>query len=190
MFIQTEETPNPSTLKFLPGQPVTGAKEAPLVEFREAGQTARSPLATRLFEIEGVVGVLLGPDFVAISKKEGLEWRNLKPLILGALMEHFTSGAPILTEAGAEPTVDAEKNTSEDSEIVFRIKELLETRVRPVVSQDGGDIEFDSFINGIVFLRMRGACSGCPSATATLKMGIERLLTHFIPEVQEVRQAR
>ncbi len=180
MFIQTEATPNPATLKFLPGRDVlaSGARD-----FRNrATAESASPLAARLFAIEGVTGVFLGHDFIAITKSSG-EWDHLKPALLGAIMEHFLSGAPIVTDSAGSDTHDAGNNT----EIVSMIKELLDTKVRPVVAQDGGDIVFHSFEDGIVYLHMRGACSGCPSSTATLRHGVENLLRHFIPEVQEVR---
>jgi Fe-S cluster biogenesis protein NfuA len=185
MFIQTEATPNPATLKFLPGQPVLGEVDA--IEFRDPAESEGSPLAARLFEIDGVTGVFLGSDFISVTKSEG-EWQHLKPAILGAIMEHYLSGAAV---ADAQP--DAEGGESdeffapEDEETVKTIKELLETRVRPAVAQDGGDITFQGYRDGVVYLHMRGACSGCPSSTATLRHGIENLLRHIIPEVQEVR---
>ena len=182
MFIQTEATPNPATLKFLPGQPV--AKGAPR-EFRSADEAGRSPLARRLFGIGGVSGVFLGGDFVTVTKSAG-EWQHLKPAILGVIMEHYLSGEPVILDD--EPAIrGAEEFDSGDEDIVATIKELLDTRVRPAVAQDGGDITFQGYREGIVYLHMRGACSGCPSSTATLRHGIENLLRHFIPEVQEVR---
>ena len=185
MFIQTEATPNPATLKFLPGRPVLAQGT---LEFLEPEATKDSPLAARLFEIDGVTGVFLGSDFISVSKGEG-EWQHLKPAILGAIMEHYQSGAPVAAEGepGSESAEEGEFFASEDEETVKTIKELLETRVRPAVAQDGGDITFQGYRDGIVFLHMRGACSGCPSSTATLRHGIENLLRHFIPEVQEVR---
>lgn len=182
MFIQTETTPNPATLKFLPGEPVL---DSGTQDYRSA-DTAReeSPLAARLFEIEGVEGVFLGSDFVSITKSGG-DWQILKPTILGAIMEHYSSGDPAVNEGVGGAT--EEKYDEADAHIVATIKDLLETRVRPAVAQDGGDITFHSFEQGIVYLEMRGACSGCPSSTATLKNGIENLLRHFVPEVQEVR---
>jgi Fe-S cluster biogenesis protein NfuA len=179
MFIQTETTPNPATLKFLPGREVM---EAGTVDFADAASAARSPLATRLFQIPGVARVFLGNDFVTVTKGDG-EWQHVKPAILGAIMEHFTSGEPVLTEGDAQVGGAAEG----DSEIVVQIKELLDVRVRPAVAQDGGDIVFHGFEDGVVYLHMQGACSGCPSSTATLKSGIENMLRHYIPEVVEVR---
>ncbi|MEO3386543.1 NifU family protein [Mesorhizobium sp. CAU 1741] len=191
MFIQTEATPNPSTLKFLPGKVVL---EEGTADFREA-QAAReaSSLAGRLFDVPGVVGVFFGYDFVTVTKEEGPEWQHLKPALLGAIMEHFMSGQPVMasqqsigdSEAAA---VGEEFYDKEDEEIVLTIKELLDTRVRPAVAQDGGDITFRGFENGTVFLHMKGACAGCPSSTATLKHGIQNLLRHFVPEVQQVEQ--
>lgn len=180
MFIQTEQTPNPATLKFLPGRDVMGAGTA---DFADAEAAKRSPLAERLFQIEGVTGVFLGSDFVTVAKAEEKEWYLLKPAILGVIMEHFVAGRPTLLE-GLEGDED---DGGEDSEVVQQIKELLDTRVRPAVAQDGGDIIFRSFEEGIVYLHMQGACAGCPSSTATLKMGIENMLRHYIPEVVEVR---
>jgi Fe-S cluster biogenesis protein NfuA len=186
MFIQTEQTPNPATLKFLPGRDVLGHGAA---DFADAAHAGRSPLAQRLFEIEGVTRVFLGADFVTISKSDDRDWYVLKPSILGALMEHFTAGRPVL--AAGESTLESGADSGEaDSEIVQQIKELLDTRVRPAVAQDGGDIVFESFEDGVVYLNMRGSCAGCPSSTATLKAGIENMLRHYIPEVVEVRQAR
>ena len=185
MFIQTEATPNPATLKFLPGRPVLAQGT---LEFLEPEATKDSPLAARLFEIDGVTGVFLGSDFISVSKGDG-EWQHLKPAILGAIMEHYQSGAPVAAEGepGSESAEEGEFFEPADAETVNTIKELLETRVRPAVAQDGGDITFQGYRDGIVFLHMRGACSGCPSSTATLRHGIENLLRHFIPEVQEVR---
>jgi Fe-S cluster biogenesis protein NfuA len=184
MFIQTEATPNPATLKFLPGRPVLGQGT---LEYRAGEEMQDSPLAQRLFEIEGVTGVFLGSDFISVTKGDG-EWQHLKPAILGAIMEHYLSGDPVAR--GDQDTSGEEEGeffAPEDEEIVSTIKELLETRVRPAVAQDGGDITFQGFRDGVVYLHMRGACSGCPSSTATLRHGIENLLRHFIPEVQEVR---
>ena len=181
MFIQTEETPNPATLKFLPGREVAGSTTA---DFPEPESAGRSPLAERLFAIDGITGVFLGADFVTVTKAEDKEWYLLKPAVLGIIMEHFTAGRPVLLSDVAEP---AENVSEEDSEVVAQIKELLDTRVRPAVAQDGGDIVFQGFEDGVVFLHMQGACSGCPSSTATLKMGIENMLRHYIPEVLEVR---
>ncbi len=178
MFIQTETTPNPASLKFLPGRVVMSAGTA---DFPAPDTAERSPIAQRLFAVEGVTGVFLGADFISVSKDDGTEWHQLKPLVLAAIMEHFTSGAPVIS--GEAAAVDG----SEDSAIVQQIKELLESRVRPAVAQDGGDIIFHDFEDGIVYLQMQGSCSGCPSSTATLKAGIENMLRHYVPEVIEVR---
>ncbi len=183
MFIQTESTPNPATLKFLPGQQVLGAGTA---DFPSADTAGTSPLASRIFGVSGVTGVFLGTDFVTVTKNDQTEWDHVKPAILGAIMEHFQSGAPAVEgEGGAGGHAD--HDGGEDAEIVGQIKELLDTRVRPAVAQDGGDITFHGFDRGIVYLHMQGACAGCPSSTVTLKMGIENLLRHYIPEVIEVR---
>jgi|SRR5215212_1617085 len=182
MFIQTEATPNPATLKFLPGRPVVpeGTFEA-----RSAAEAEPSPLAQRLFAIPGVVGVFLGSDFVTVMKGDG-EWPHLKPAILGAIMQHFMSGAPVLQDqAGGEAGSD-EFFDEDDAGTVATIKELLDTRVRPAVAGDGGDITFRGFRDGVVYLNMKGSCSGCPSSTATLKHGIQNLLRHFLPDVREV----
>jgi Fe-S cluster biogenesis protein NfuA len=182
MFIQTEATPNPATLKFLPGQPVLPGSTR---DYRAVEEAEESPLAQRLFSISGVKGVFLGQDFVTVTKGEG-EWQQLKPAILGLIMEHYLSGAPVL--ANQAPEIAEEEDFDDtDKEIVSTIKELLETRVRPAVAQDGGDITFHGYRDGVVFLNMKGSCSGCPSSTATLRHGIENLLRHFIPEVSEVR---
>jgi len=182
MFIQTEDTPNPATLKFIPG---TAVMKTGTIDFPSAEDAARSPLAERLFRVEGVTRVFLGSDFVTVSKRADREWHVMKPAILGAIMEHFTVGAPILNEEAAPAAASAD----DDNEVVKQIKDLLDTRVRPAVASDGGDIEFDRFEDGVVFLHMRGSCSGCPSSTATLKMGIENMLKHYVPEVVEVRAA-
>jgi Fe-S cluster biogenesis protein NfuA len=179
MFIQTESTPNPATLKFLPGRAVMTAGTA---NFTDAAAAARSPLAERLFAVPGVTGVYLGSDFVTVSKDEDADWYQLKPAVLGVIMEHFTSGRPIVTGEAA-----ADAGDEDDDEVVAQIKELLETRVRPAVAQDGGDIIFSHFADGVVYLHMQGSCSGCPSSTATLKAGIENMLRHYVPEVMEVR---
>ena len=182
MFIQTESTPNPATLKFLPGQTVMHAGTA---DFPSEDSAAASPLALRIFGANGVAGVFLGPDFVTVTKAEDADWAHIKPGILGAIMEHFQSGEPVIEgEAGA---VAHAEHSGPDAEIVAQIKELLDTRVRPAVAQDGGDITFHGFDRGVVYLHMQGACAGCPSSTMTLKMGIENLLRHYIPEVIEVR---
>jgi Fe-S cluster biogenesis protein NfuA len=182
MFIQTEATPNPATLKFLPGRPVL---ETGTLDLRDPADAAKSPLAERLFEIKGVNGVFFGSDFITVSKADG-EWPQLKPAILGAIMEHFMSGAPLLRE-GEGAAADDEFFEAADEEIVTTIKDLIETRVRPAVANDGGDITFKGFKDGIVYLHMKGACSGCPSSTATLRHGIQNLLRHYVPEVVEVQ---
>ncbi|WP_340116450.1 NifU family protein [Pelagibius sp. 7325] len=183
MFIQTEQTPNPATLKFLPGRDVLAEGTA---NFPDAASAARSPLAERLFAVEGVVGVFFGTDFVSVTKEDAREWYLLKPAILGVIMEHFTAGRPVLLD-DAVGGDEGHSDDGEDSEVISQIKELLDTRVRPAVAQDGGDIVFRGFDKGVVYLHMQGACSGCPSSTATLKMGIENMLRHYIPEVVEVR---
>lgn len=183
MFIQTESTPNPATLKFLPGQTVLDMGTA---DFPTADAAQSSPLATRLFAVDAVTGVFFGTDFVTVTKDDAVEWDHLKPSLLGAIMEHFQSGQPVMAEDHTHTSGHAE-HTGEDSEIVGQIKELLDSRVRPAVAQDGGDITFHGFDRGIVYLHMQGACAGCPSSTLTLKMGIENLLRHYIPEVTEVR---
>ena len=182
MFIQTEATPNPATLKFLPGKVVL---EEGTMDFRSEGDAAVSPLAEKLFTIDGVDGVFFGFDFVSVTKGEA-DWQHIKPAILGAIMEHFMSGAAIMRQTEAAGPTEEDFDPS-DADTVATIKELLETRVRPAVAQDGGDITFHGFREGIVYLQMRGACAGCPSSTATLKHGIENLLRHFLPDVQEVR---
>ncbi|MDA9100425.1 NifU family protein [Planktomarina sp.] len=183
MFIQTESTPNPATLKFLPGQSVMDIGTADFPSYESA---AASPLAERLFGVEGTEGVFFGADFVTITKTEAVEWDHIKPALLGAIMEHFQSGAPVLSDGQTVTTAKGDYDAADES-IVVQIKELLDTRVRPAVAQDGGDITFHGFDRGIVYLHMQGACAGCPSSTLTLKMGIENLLRHYIPEVVEVR---
>ena len=183
MFIQTEATPNPATLKFIPGKPVLPGSTR---EYKKAADAMESPLAEKLFGISGVSGVFLGHDFITISKGAG-EWQHLKPAILGTIMDHYVSGAPVLADA-EKPEADSEEFFAEEhAETVKTIKDLLDTRVRPAVAQDGGDITFKGFKEGIVYLNMKGSCAGCPSSTATLKHGIENLLRHFVPEVTEVR---
>ena len=184
MFIQTEETPNPATLKFLPGKPVMPQGTA---DFAASEGAERSPLAQHLFRVDGVSRVFLGSDFITVTKDQGRDWSLLKPVLLGIIMEHFTTGKPIILAGGPVGAPEAAEGSGEDDEIVAQIKELLETRVRPAVAQDGGDIVFHAFEDGIVYLHMQGACSGCPSSTATLKMGIENMLRHYVPEVVEVR---
>jgi Fe-S cluster biogenesis protein NfuA len=183
MFIQTEATPNPATLKFLPGRAVL---ENATLDLRDPAAAAQSPLAERLFGIAGVSGVFFGSDFIAVTKAGG-EWQQLKPMILGAIMEHFMSGEPLLAPAAGAPSDGGEFFAAEDAETVATIKDLIETRVRPAVANDGGDITFRGFKDGVVYLNMKGACSGCPSSTATLRHGIQNLLRHFVPAVTEVR---
>ncbi|GLK80397.1 NifU family protein [Methylopila turkensis] len=183
MFIQTEATPNPATLKFLPGRDVLPGGA---LEIRHAAEASRSPLAEKLFAIDGVAGVFYGSDFITVTKADG-EWQHLKPAILGAIMEHYLAGAPLLADGAAETPGEGEFFDESDSETVDTIKELIETRVRPAVAMDGGDITFRGFREGVVYLDMKGSCAGCPSSTATLKQGIENLLRHFVPEVEEVR---
>ncbi len=181
MFIQTEDTPNPATLKFIPGVDVLTGKSA---EFNSSDEAKSSPLASRLLRIDGVESVFLSGDFVSITKADKMEWFALKPSVLAGIMEHFASGMPVM-----DVVQESEGDNSDDGddEVVQRIKHLLDTRVRPAVAMDGGDITFHSFDEGVVTLQMRGACQGCPSSTATLKMGIENMLRHYIPEVVEVR---
>ena len=181
MFIQTEATPNPSTIKFLPGRAVM---EKGTAEFASAQDAAMSPLARRLFAVQGVELVFLGADFVSVSKADDTDWSMLKPMILGALMEHLSVGGPVVLPEFYD---GANAAGAEDDEISGQIRELIDTRVRPMVAMDGGDIEFERFDDGIVWLKMRGACAGCPSSTMTLKSGIENMLKHFVPEVVEVR---
>jgi Fe-S cluster biogenesis protein NfuA len=187
MFIQTESTPNPATLKFIPGRLVL---DGGVMEFTNREQAGRSPLAERLFDVPGVTGVFYGSDFITVTKKDG-DWQHLKPAILGAIMEHYMSGTPLLadgTVAGDDLADEHGEFFDEaDAETVEQIKDLIETRVRPAVANDGGDITFRGFKDGIVYLNMKGACSGCPSSTATLQHGIQNLLRHFVPDVVEVR---
>lgn len=184
MFIQTEATPNPSTLKFIPGKSVLSEGTA---DFRTQTDATGSPLAARLFEISGVNGVFLGSDFISVTKGD-IEWQHLKPMVLGAIMEHYISGETATNGEGSNDVSEGSFDPA-DADTVATIKELLETRVRPAVAQDGGDITFAGFRDGIVYLQMRGACSGCPSSTATLRHGIENLLKHFCPDVQGVQAA-
>jgi Fe-S cluster biogenesis protein NfuA len=182
MFIETEGTPNPATLKFLPGRDVMGAGTA---DFASAEAAARSPLAGGLFALPGVARVFLGGDFVTVTKSDLASWQALKPQVLGAIMEHFVAGRPVIEGQSA----DADEDVSpDDAEIVAQIKELLDTRVRPAVAGDGGDIVFRGFRDGVVRLHMQGSCSGCPSSAATLKHGIENMLRHYVPEVIAVEQ--
>jgi Fe-S cluster biogenesis protein NfuA len=182
MFIQTESTPNPATLKFLPGQAVL---ENGTADFSTKEASESSPLAQKIFEVDGISGVFFGNDFITVTKVEALEWDHIKPEILAAIMDHYQSGNPIMADDSGSITHAAHDGPDED--IVRQIKELLDTRVRPAVAQDGGDITFHGFDSGVVYLHMTGACAGCPSSTMTLKMGIENLLRHYIPEVTEVR---
>jgi Fe-S cluster biogenesis protein NfuA len=178
MFIQTETTPNPATLKFLPGRMVLASGSA---NFAEAAAAERSPLAQKLFAIDGVTGVFLGHDFITVTKTGEADWYGLKPQILGAIMEFLSSGQAAVTDEAAAA------EDGDDSDVVIQIKELLETRVRPAVAQDGGDIVYHGYADGIVSVHLQGSCAGCPSSTATLKMGIENMLKHYIPEIREVR---
>ncbi len=182
MFIQTEDTPNPAALKFLPGKAVL---ETGVADFTSHEAAQRSPLARLLFEIDGVAGVFLGSDFVTVTKSGDKSWQVLKPMVLGAVMDHFTSGAPVMetSEAAAD---DEFSDEGDEGEIIAQIKELIDTRVRPAVAQDGGDIIYKGFKSGTVYLSLRGSCAGCPSSTATLKMGIENMLKHYVPEVLQV----
>jgi Fe-S cluster biogenesis protein NfuA len=181
MFIQTESTPNPATLKFLPGRDVMGTRGT--ADFTSAEAAVRSPLATRLFELDGVARVFLGADFITITKADDTDWVALRPTILAGIMAHFVAELPVLEGEDAD---EAEDVDPADAEIVATIKELLDTRVRPAVASDGGDIVFRGFRDGIVRLRMQGACSGCPSSRATLKHGVENMLRHYVPEVTAV----
>jgi Fe-S cluster biogenesis protein NfuA len=187
MFIQTEATPNPATLKFIPGRVVL---DGGTMEFVNRDAAARSPLAERLFDVSGVASVFFGSDFITVTKNDG-DWQHLKPAILGAIMEHYMSGAPLLADGTAASDEAADEQDEffreEDAETVEMIKDLIETRVRPAVANDGGDITFRGFRDGIVYLNMKGSCAGCPSSTATLQHGIQNLLRHFVPDVVEVR---
>lgn len=185
MFIQTESTPNPATLKFIPGVEVLAKGTA---NFTQADQTARSPLAAVLFGIEGVTGVFLADEFITVTKHDDSDWYDLKASVLATIMDHFTARRPVMLEEDGSYTIndDVEDVDDADKEIALQIKELLETRVRPAVAQDGGDIIFRGFRDGVVMLAMQGSCSGCPSSTATLKMGIENMLKHYLPEVRQV----
>jgi Fe-S cluster biogenesis protein NfuA len=181
MFIQTETTPNPATIKFLPGCPVMAHGTAVFVSPDTASP---SPLAQRLFAINDVKRVFFGSDFISVTKSDNAEWDLLKTHVLAEIMQHFASGLPVMNEQSPAPAASAE-----DNEIIVQIKEILDTRVRPAVAADGGDVAFDRFEDGVVYLRMQGACAGCPSASATLKMGIENLLKHYVPEVVRVEPA-
>lgn len=179
MFIQTEETPNPATLKFLPGRILMSEGTA---DFKSREEASKSPLAQHLFEVDGVKGVFFGSDFITIAKNDADSWAVLKPSILSVIMEHFITHQPLFF--GEKTTIGGDE---EDDPIALQIKEILDTRVRPAVAQDGGDIVYDRFEDGVVYVRMQGACSGCPSSSATLKSGIENMLKHYVPEVLEVR---
>ena len=183
MFIQTEQTPNPQTLKFLPGKVVMDDGTA---FFQNIEESSNSPFAKRLFDVDGVEGVFFGSDFITITKTQSIDWQVMKPLILGSIMDHYNSGDETISKDEKNDNKSL-KSDDKDDDVVKQIKELLDTRVRPAVAMDGGDIVYDSFKDGIVYLHMQGACSGCPSSTATLKMGIENMLKHYVPEVQEVR---
>jgi Fe-S cluster biogenesis protein NfuA len=185
MFIQTQDTPNPATLKFIPGVPVLeqGTADFPAVTSAES-----SPMARRLFQVDGVTGVFLGGDFIAVTKSDEMDWFALKPSILAGIMEHFASGLPVIEDNAGNAGED-DADSDDDDDTVKQIKHLLDTRVRPAVAMDGGDIVFQDFDDGVVTLQMRGACQGCPSSTATLKMGIENMLKHYIPQIREVRAA-
>ena len=185
MFIQTEKTPNPLTLKFFPGRVVL---EDGTVFFRSKEESTGSPLAESIFKINGVEGVFFGNDFITVSKGEKESWEDLKPNLLAAITDHYNSNQPIINSSSNVKTNTSETQNSNDSDLVKQIKELLDTRVRPSVAMDGGDIIYKDFKDGIVFLQMQGACAGCPSSTATLKMGIENMLKHYVPEVKEVQQ--
>ena len=186
MFIQTEATPNPATLKFLPGRVVL---QEGTFEAKDAGAAARSPLAQRLFDVPGVAGVYFGHDFISVTKADGVdEWPQVKPALLGAIMEHFQSGVPVMAEGADDADADGEEfYDAADHDTVVTIKDLLETRVRPAVAGDGGDITFRGYKEGVVYLEMKGACSGCPSSTATLRHGVQNLFKHFLPEIREVQ---
>ncbi|MDX3884912.1 MULTISPECIES: NifU family protein [Sphingomonas] len=190
MLIETETTPNPATLKFLPGQAVMTAGTR---DFADADEAAASPLASALFSLGDVTGVFFGRDFVSVTAAPGVDWRDLKPQVLSVLLDHFSSGSPLFAAgSAAEILVPADESFAEnpeDADIVAQIKDLIDTRVRPAVARDGGDIAYRGFDRGVVYLAMHGACSGCPSSTATLKQGIETLLKHYVPEVTEVRAA-
>jgi len=184
MFIQTELTPNPQTLKFLPGRVVMNEGTA---FFQNADEASNSPFAKLLLAIDGVEGVFFGSDFITITKSENLDWEIIKPAVLGIIMEQYETNEEIIIPSNSDESAISLKENENDSDVVKQIKELLDTRVRPAVAMDGGDIIYDSFDDGIVYLQMQGACSGCPSSTATLKMGIENMLKHYVPEVKEVR---
>ena len=184
MFIQTEETPNPATMKFLPGRDVMGEGTMDIVSSEQAAQ---SPLAQALFAVDGVRGIFLGKDFITVTKEDAKGWATMKPPVLTAIMEHFTANKPIVSPSEkTETTVE----TGENAEIIAKIRDLLDHKIRPAVAQDGGDITFQSYDDGIVYLNLKGSCAGCPSSSMTLKAGVENMLRHYVPEVREVRQVR
>ena len=183
MFIQTEDTPNPDTMKFLPSRLVVHNP----IDIDSEEKAALSPLAQALFSTGGVAGIFLGTDFISITRKaDGAKWPVLRPALLAAIMDHFTEDRPVILD-DTSPDVQTQAS-AEDSDVVRQINELLDLRIRPAIAQDGGDVAFERYADGVVYLRLKGACAGCPSATATLKVGIEQMLRHFIPEVQEVRR--
>lgn len=184
MFIQTENTPNPATIKFIPGVPVM---ENGVAEFSDADAAAKSPLAEKLFTIPGVRGVFYGSDFISVTKEDAQDWQTMKAPIMGSILQHFSMQAPLFKD-GAGAMTEADDDLLD--EISKQVKELIEKRVRPAVAMDGGDISFEKFDKGIVYLRLSGACSGCPSSTITLKNGVENMLRHYVPEVLEVRQVQ
>lgn len=195
MFIQTEDTPNPQSMKFLPGQKVLGLDEngrpALGMDFPTAESAVASPLAVALFETDGVTGVYLGADFVTVTKAEAVEWMHIKPAVLGVIADHLTAGIPVIDEgamSAGKPATGLDEYEGEDREVVEQIIELIDTRVRPAVAADGGDIVFKHYEprTGVVFLSLHGSCSGCPSSTMTLKSGIENMLKHYVPEVVKV----
>lgn len=186
MFIQTEATPNPNTMKFLPGQPVLGDKTA---FFTDAENAKASPLASALFVLKDIRAVFFGGDFITVTKTEGSSWETLKPQILTTILEHYQRGLPLMAEVAPKAASEGTLYSADEQEIVDQIIELIETRVRPAVAQDGGDILFHRYEEGVVYLEMHGACAGCPSSTATLKSGIENMLKHYIPEVVAVEPA-
>ena len=183
MFIQTEPTPNPNTVKFLPGERVAKGAAA---DYSSQAAAVRSPLAAALFGIDGVIRVFLGSDFISLTKNGAADWSVVKPLALAAIMDYYTSGGALREEEASAPSGHSAHDGDENAELITQIKELLDTRVRPSVANDGGDIVFRRFVNGVVYLHLQGACSGCPSSTATLKHGIENLLRYYVPEVQSV----
>ena len=186
MFIQTEQTPNPLTLKFLPGRVVM---EEGTVFYKNISETNNSPLAKRMFSVDGVNGVFFGSDFITITKQEEIDWQVLKPIVLSSIMDHYKSGDKTIINQNENKNLNSLEKNKNDTELDIQIKELLDTRVRPAVAMDGGDIVYHKFEDGVVYLHMQGSCAGCPSSTATLKMGIENMLKHYVPEVKEVRSS-